>query len=1362
MNDDLDQNKLNGGDEHEEGQVPENQTFGLLPDNETINAKIKSLASGFERDNVDPADLRTNYRNRSNYFTSSRPRSPAVMSYLRTISVDNLSEIKLFEQPGLEEPSKWLAVGPRNINGRVKCIAVHPKNPQIIFIGAANGGLWKTEDAGRHWVKFWPENFPKAIGSIDLYYDESGNAGGETLQILVGTGEPVGLDHVGWFHNFPGNGLYYHNGLKWTHIPYPDPPTDFKFYTFTKVLFSFNDSSTFYAAGPDGFYKIKYTGESPSLQTIDLSDEDWSWVHVYKGSRVSDAVRDPINPKVVYFTKIDDNDGNPPGLYWSKDGVNFENFNLKINGDPIPWEWAKISVSDHAKELTTRFFALKIGVILYSVYRDGDQITVDIIYDSIAGQFIEWCATVAIKPKRILPFSDEPYIEGDFIVLVGSRNMLAFRGSPSKAGAAGKWTFLRESNEDELHIDQQQVVIPAHKSGITYLVNDGGVFKSKNLGRIWCKISHGLQITQFYAVGNWPSYETVIGGGTQDQGSAATEGGLTWDHILPKTDGGYVLFEDSNPYKIFAEKGWINIWRSRNGGSNFAQLLAQPCGGGDDNIFPSSQWLKVLIQTIVDGDSFYYTGDRWIYRLNTKSSPNFWYPISKELLTDEETFFSSIVIAESNPNRLYAGTGNLRERTSGGEIHIFTCDKARTVECGDNEENWKEINVEDLGGKQPITSIVVHPFDEDQIFVGLGWNYDLVEGPDVTYSIPAGFIYRGVKKTDVPPSESGIVEFTWDNLTPIPDSNFPLSSVNSLLITKAYPNLLFAGTDVGIFVLDLNIDLDSSDFKWKKMGQGFPVNVVSDIKYDKKYNSLYAATFGQGLYRLYLNDIAKRRVYLRSNKLDTGENQVIPLDVLEPLYNDASQERKTNFWSSPDIKILDQEKYDELLKIGVDDIDPNDIDGIEFDKIEESEIEIGKNYFILVQAHNRGPESGSEVKLSLFMGEGELGELPDNYAEFGDFSQNEKWKLVGGPQRINNLEANDPQILMWFLPSLSVVPERLNLFSVITSLNDPYNNPSRDPQELASRERKAALKSILKNPPMSTKPKSPKDYFLENQGFAYGALFALLILLLGKFVLFDQCCNGTITRCANCPPVTFPIFPEKPTEGGNKFCEPVNARILISLKNLTVTTDVEGEFFKSYENKVEIMKHKNQVNDPAFIGYDLCGSIPGVGCNEPPPPDLFGVPVSGHDYKNGGSLLGTSILDVNQQEIDKEAPLLAFYPCKNDPKKFITITTLDLNFEEIKARYVGDLTCLGNAYECNSSSLPFDECLAVVLDQPEVDPIKWEDDVFVERFTIRALHADHEINIEPYYFTILKVGNNKIMRIGYNKPTTLINRIIIE
>src|SRR5437588_11350303 len=79
----------------------------------------------------------------------------------------------------------WQLVGPTNIGGRCTAIAVHPTHPDIVYIGSAGGGVWRSDDAGVTWVSQWQSQPILNIGSLainprspDAVYCGTGQANG--------------------------------------------------------------------------------------------------------------------------------------------------------------------------------------------------------------------------------------------------------------------------------------------------------------------------------------------------------------------------------------------------------------------------------------------------------------------------------------------------------------------------------------------------------------------------------------------------------------------------------------------------------------------------------------------------------------------------------------------------------------------------------------------------------------------------------------------------------------------------------------------------------------------------------------------------------------------------------------------------------------------------------------------------------------------------------------------------------------------------------------------------------------------------------------------------------------------------------
>src|SRR5437588_10670250 len=77
---------------------------------------------------------------------------------------------------------EFRSIGPATMMGRVDDIAGSEKDPMIVYIGFATGGLWKSTHGGNHW-KAQVDNMPnEAIGSIAI-------APSDPNVVYVGTGE---------------------------------------------------------------------------------------------------------------------------------------------------------------------------------------------------------------------------------------------------------------------------------------------------------------------------------------------------------------------------------------------------------------------------------------------------------------------------------------------------------------------------------------------------------------------------------------------------------------------------------------------------------------------------------------------------------------------------------------------------------------------------------------------------------------------------------------------------------------------------------------------------------------------------------------------------------------------------------------------------------------------------------------------------------------------------------------------------------------------------------------------------------------------------------------------------------------------
>src|SRR5215467_6054281 len=65
----------------------------------------------------------------------------------------------------------WAPIGPSPVsegtieaNGLCAAIAVLPSNPNVIYMGTAGGGIWRTEDGGVTWTPIFDRQLALGIG----------------------------------------------------------------------------------------------------------------------------------------------------------------------------------------------------------------------------------------------------------------------------------------------------------------------------------------------------------------------------------------------------------------------------------------------------------------------------------------------------------------------------------------------------------------------------------------------------------------------------------------------------------------------------------------------------------------------------------------------------------------------------------------------------------------------------------------------------------------------------------------------------------------------------------------------------------------------------------------------------------------------------------------------------------------------------------------------------------------------------------------------------------------------------------------------------------------------------------------------
>src|SRR5271169_2557132 len=177
---------------------------------------------------------------------------------------------------------KFRNIGPATMGGRVDDLAVVESDPQIFYVGAAAGGIFKTVNGGVTWQAIFENQPNPSIGDLAL-------APSNPSILYVGTGEANNRQSSSW-----GDGVYksMDAGATWVHVGLKET------HHIGRIVVHPTDPNTVYVAalgdlwGPNkerGVFMSK-DGGATWKQTL-IIDED---------TGVSDIAIDPQSPNILY------------------------------------------------------------------------------------------------------------------------------------------------------------------------------------------------------------------------------------------------------------------------------------------------------------------------------------------------------------------------------------------------------------------------------------------------------------------------------------------------------------------------------------------------------------------------------------------------------------------------------------------------------------------------------------------------------------------------------------------------------------------------------------------------------------------------------------------------------------------------------------------------------------------------------------------------------------------------------------------------------------------------------------------------------------------------------------------------------
>ncbi len=405
---------------------------------------------------------------------------------------------------GLAGMKSWMQIGPASVGGRVNSVAVHPTDGHTLWIGAADGGIWKSTNRGESWRPVMDDQNSIALGAIAV-------ATSNPNILYAGTGEQTSNVDA-----YAGAGIMKSTdgGESWSAIGLTNVGA------FSRIAVDPTDDKIVLAGGTKnngGLYRSTDGGKT--------------WTRTMS-TNISDISVNPKNPREVWVGTWS------TGIFHSTDGgVTFAASSKGLGQDGTTVNRVSVQCAPSNPAMLYALVHETNGQTNYSyVYRSTNSgANWSLSYDSKANFMAEqgWYNNViAVKP-------DDPNT-----VLAGGTDMII-----STDGGRG-WGYI-DSYAGALHPDQHAMAWDPSTPNRLYIGNDGGVYISEDAGHEYEPINSGLAISQFYAMAIDQSHAARTYGGTQDNGTLTTASTSYGDVF--SGDGFYVGVDQEDPTTIYAE-----------------------------------------------------------------------------------------------------------------------------------------------------------------------------------------------------------------------------------------------------------------------------------------------------------------------------------------------------------------------------------------------------------------------------------------------------------------------------------------------------------------------------------------------------------------------------------------------------------------------------------------------------------------------------------------------------------------------------------------------------------------------------------------------------------------------------------------